>query len=69
MPQVTGTFECLKNGVMTLCHGKNTPKTTHAIADTATCTINGQGAKVADLQEDDTISLTGDPATSVSATR
>jgi len=69
MPQVTGTFESLKDGLMTLRHGKNTPKTTHAIADNATCTINGQGAKVADLQDDDTISLTGDPATSVSVTR
>lgn len=47
-------------------NGKQSQKN---IAQNATVTINGNAGKLSDLQAGDTVSLSGNPATSVSATR
>jgi hypothetical protein len=65
----TGTFVSLKNETITLSHGGNKKDTTHAVDPACTATINGNTAKLADLQAGDDVSLSGDPVTSVSAKR
>lgn len=42
---------------------------THTVAPNAAVTLNGKTAKLADLKAGDNVSLSGNPATSVSASR
>lgn len=41
----------------------------HSVAPNATVTLDGKKATLADLKAGDSVTLTGDPATSVTATR
>ncbi len=69
MLQVSGTFVSLKNNVLTLSHGGGKKNTTHTLAPDVTATIDGQAAKVEDVEVGDSVSISGDPVTSVSANR
>lgn len=66
--KTTGQFISLFDGSMTLGHNGD-PESDHDIADDATVTLNKKPATLAELQVGDEISLSGDPATSVTATR
>lgn len=66
---ITGTFVSLKGDTLTLSHGGNKADTRHSVSKDATVTINGTAGKLADLQASDDVSLSGDPVSSVSATR
>lgn len=65
---MSGTFVSCKNGTITLSHG-NKANTDHAVEPMATVTLNGDPSALTDLQAGDKVNLSGDPATSVSATR
>lgn len=66
----TGIFVSLKDDTITLSHGVGKKDTTHSI-NRLKCTvlIDGQAAKLEDLQTGDDLTIEGNPATSVSATR
>lgn len=64
-----GTFVSLKGNTVTLSHGGNKPDTTHSVKADATVTLNGATAKLTDLLAGDHVDISGDPATSVTATR
>jgi hypothetical protein len=61
---MSGTFESLSGTVINFADG-----TSHSTAPKCTVTLNGKAAKLDDLQKGDTVSLSGNPATSVAATR
>jgi hypothetical protein len=64
---MSGKFVTVSGSTITLGHpGKD--DTTHSVAAGATVTRDGVAAKLTDLQAGDHVSLSGDPATSVSAT-
>lgn len=65
---MSGTFKSFSGNTLVLSHDGD-PETSHEVAPDATVTLNGKAAKMADLKVGDTVALSGDPATSVSATR
>lgn len=63
-----GTITAISGNTLSLSHDDGT--TSDRNVDTsATVTLNGTRAKFADLKVGDKVSLSGDPATSVTATR
>lgn len=63
---MTGTFKAFDAATSTMTFADDTD---HKIAPGATVTLNGKPSALGSLKAGDTVSLSGDPATSVSATR
>lgn len=67
---MSGTFVSLKGSTVTLSHpGTRQPDSTHDVDAAAVITLDGKTAKLTDLQAGDRVSLGGNPATTVTATR
>jgi hypothetical protein len=64
-----GTIISISGSAITMSHTDGTPNDTHTVAAGATITINGATALLTDLLPGDGVTITGDPATSVVATR
>ena len=65
---MSGTFASLSGQVITFEKDDGSSGTQNVAAN-ASITLNGKPAKLADLKDGDLVSFSGDPATSVTATR
>lgn len=64
-----GTLISATANSVTMSHDDGSADHTHSVLATATVTLNGKAAKMADLQAGDHVELSGKPASSVTATR
>jgi len=63
-----GVLKSVSGNTLVLSHDGD-PDTSHSVATDAVVTVNGLAAKLADLQAGDDVSLSGDPAKTVAASR